>query len=533
MMGCIWFIISTTTIVGAAIIANESTLSANLSTDTIIVNIGETKIQGVLQGYENEELLASYSSLLSDSILSEIIDPQILENPHFFPLMPSTTYQEIDEITIIPNSLIDSTSITLLDLLSEVIVYEHVTITINQGIAVMITSGKEIDVTIDDPTLISAITRFSFDGSSDILSFISISESKSTSQFNYNDKEVLIYPYSNDFEIMVHSSSGVKLWDSNNQSSLLLLESNEISFSDISPIHAIPITGLNNENNLEINIIPSKTTPNISKILENIQEINTIYDTTNIPYFSNQLNEDFIFNSISSTINGAILLYNTTDDVIIDQTKQQYNQIGLIRINTADIFLSSDESIQIQANIKLAFLGDHFYSQQAQDSETGVSIPIYPIMFWIFLLIGILIFKLYLKEVKLENKYIIDKKHFQYAIIIIHVLCLVLSYVLIDGEIQYKIGNSLFQETMVNGFTLIAIFFLIIQSILWIIGYLSAALPLGILVRKIMAFIGFDTSYQHLGKAATSLMIWPIATIYITLMINIILLFFNPIETLI
>ena len=122
-------------------------------------------------------------------------------------------------------------------------------------------------------------------------------------------------------------------------------------------------------------------------------------------------------------------------------------------------------------------------------------------------------------------------KRLLFICIIVHIVGLLIAFILYDFEISYQFGNSFMQELSLNGLTMIGLIFGGIQFFMWVIGFFFAALPLSIVIKKLLNYYGFDKSYQHIGKGIVSLSIWPIATIYTTMFINIIFLFFNPITS--
>ena len=233
--------------------------------------------------------------------------------------------------------------------------------------------------------------------------------------------------------------------------------------------------------------------------------------------------------SISSLLNGGLIFVNISKSVSIDESEQSFESIGFNRVEDATITLSESKSLHVDGEFRLIFLGNHIYNPRAQETENGLTIPIIPIILWI-IAIGLLIF-FYIKKMKQEPKYKIENKRLLFICIIVHIVGLLIAFILYDFEISYQFGNSFMQELSLNGLTMIGLIFGGIQFFMWVIGFFFAALPLSIVIKRLLNYFGFDNSYQHIGKGIVSLSIWPIATIYTTMFINIIFLFFNPITS--
>ena len=253
----------------------------------------------------------------------------------------------------------------------------------------------------------------------------------------------------------------------------------------------------------------------------------------NIPFLSDSFLNDQLFNSFSSIINGGLIFINVSNDITIGESIQHMEPFGFIRINNAIIQMQpqSSEKFHIFGNYRLIFLGDHFYSSQAEYSETGFSIPIYPIIFWILALVSFILFNFYINN-KIYN-FELNEKFIKIGFLIFHIISIFIVFLLIDSEISYKFGISFFSELSSNGLTMVSAIFGGIQLLFWVIWYLGVALPLGYIIIKITEYLGFDKNYKHLFKGAALYSIWPMTAIYATMFINFVLLFFNPLQSVI
>jgi len=531
VLGCICLLIPLSSTVTAAVFSPYYHMEVELPQQSWIVGLGKTDVQGSIQGYQNEELFSSLKEYAEETIISSYIDTDLLDDPHLFPLTGSTVIDNIDNITIIPRSILDSYSLdNVLLLLSEIRFFNDVSISIRSGVNLLITSGTTMDFHLESAPMLSGIAPFSLGEISDEVSFFSISENAVSSTYYYDGTNVILYPYSNNVDFSVISSDGNELWNNDNTDYIIILQNPDFSISDSSSYHIFPLTQGSKNTIFSMRLQPAPIAPDINNILDALKEITEDFNDISIPFLSDQNNNSDLFESISLSFNGGLLLYNVSKDVTIDNTNHKLQSIGFNRVQDATIMFSSSESLHLDGEFRLIFLGDHFYNTRASNNDSGVTIPIFPIVFWIFALASIVIFHIY--KIKKEQTYLITDKRIMYLFIIIHLLILLISFILLDSEFSYQIGNSFMQEVSMNGFSLVCLILLGFQLIMWVIGFLFAGLPLRIITSKIMKYFGFDKSYQHLGKGLVSFSIWPIATIYITMFINILFLFFNPINSL-
>ena len=92
---------------------------------------------------------------------------------------------------------------------------------------------------------------------------------------------------------------------------------------------------------------------------------------------------DDIISTISSIINGGLILVETDDIFTIDGSSQKFSNFGFARGEKFQATISPEtETTKVQGDYKLIFLGDHFYTAQAKGSENGIALPIILILIW-------------------------------------------------------------------------------------------------------------------------------------------------------
>ncbi len=530
VLGCIVLVITLTSVTQAAVFSNEIDMQAEIPEGTWTVGLGETAVQGSLYGFKNEEISSILKNYAEDPLISSYINPDILTNPHLFPLTGVTSFDDIENVTLIPISLLESLTIeNAMQFVTDIQFFSDVSLSVQQDLSVLVTSGKKMDFNLEQASTLSGILPFSFGNITDQISFFSIADTNITAHYYYDGSTSIIYPYVESLNIDVLDSEGNTIWNNQQEEYIIILSNPFFSFTDSSLYHIFPLLHENKVPIFSMRLRPAEIPPDIQHILSRIQSISENFEDINIPFIDDQITTNNVVDSLSSLLNGGLIFVNITKSVNIDESDQSFESIGFNRVEDASISLSSSQNLQVDGEFRLIFLGNHIYNPQAPSTENGLAFPIFPIILWI-VAVGILIY-FYITKIKKEAQYKIGDKPLLYLCIIIHIFGLLIAFILYDYEISYQFGNSFMQEVSMHGFTLIGLIFGGFQTFMWVIGFVFAALPLGIITKKLLIYFGFDRSYQHIGKGIASLSIWPIATIYTTMFINIIFLFFNPVTS--
>jgi len=530
VLGCI-SVIALFSLTGIAENQNNYGMQTIVSPNSMLFCLGKTDVSGTFYGIKNDELFGSFQELADNPIVSSYIDSDLIENLHVFPLIGSSTIADISNITIIPNEIMGSIELEdIMDIVSEIRYFSDVSISLSNGLFLIGTSDDPIQYDFSEESCFTGFISLPFEGFESVNSFFCLSEQNSTASYDYNEDHIIIYSFSDESEIKIFSSTGDEIWNNHQSQSILYLDNNDFQIVEYSPIHILPLDSSSKESTIQCKISPSEKTPNIMAMIQHVDELGEDFDMNNIPFISENDGGLQFIKSLSSMLNGGIIFVNHSENVKIEGVSNSFENFGFTRVDQATIS-SSESGVLVDADYSLIFLGDHFYSSQAATSENGVGLPIFPIIFWIGAIISLILFKFFLK--KQDKKYIINDKKIHYISIIIHIAGFIIAFVLLNSAVQHQFGISFFQEISLNGFTMIAGVFLLIQCVLWVLGFLFAALPIGIIVSKLLSFFGFDKTYRHFFKGATSLFIWPIVAIYLTMLINVVLMFFNPFNAMI
>jgi hypothetical protein len=531
VLGCMSILVLSSFLASAQYSYSGEGLYTQIPSDSMLFHLGSIQLNGFFYGIEADEFIDSFQEFSQDQFISQYIPSTLLQNLHFIPIFGFTSFNDISNITIIPQDIIESLEISNSEqLIDEMDFYSDASISISNGLFLVGTSGESIDYHFQHPSCLSGIISLPFEGIDELQSFVTLTDKNSTASLAYQDNYLMIYPFSEDCHIKIYTKQDELIWNNQQTPSIFLLKNDSYTFNELSTLHVVPISNTNKESTFNSNLIPAKKPPNIINILKHTDILGEEFNIQSFPFLSDSNQGANLIRSLSSMLNGGIIFVNHSGQVEIDQTLHSFQQFGFTRIDDASISIN-DTNVIVEADYSLVFLGDHFYSSQAATSQHGIAIPLFPIILWIVAIGSIIAF--YLLKIKKNIIISITEKWLQYFMIIVHLLGYIIAFILLDFTVSHQFGISLFTEISLNGFSVIAGIFLIIQIILWFIGFFFAAVPLGIISSKVFNYIGFDKSYQHGINAIMALTIWPVVTLYLTMFLNVILLIFNPFNAMI
>jgi hypothetical protein len=243
--------------------------------------------------------------------------------------------------------------------------------------------------------------------------------------------------------------------------------------------------------------------------------------------FMTAINEfDTIIKASSLLANGAMVFLQTNDTVTIDHTTQRFSSVGFARFNTLDVTITGFSSgPTIQADCKLIYLGNHFYNPQAKRNTDGIAFPYELLIIWILALCVFVYIRFFLRPPVHKEKDEIVKR---YALIL-HIILLIVAFLLVDVEVNDLFGISAFTAALSQGFSMVTGAFLLLELIIWTLGYLILAIPLQLLTYSVLRLLGIGKGGNGVRKAIGDLSIWVFCGLYLLLFMNIIfsLIHFN------
>ncbi|EMR74420.1 hypothetical protein MBGDN05_00210, partial [Thermoplasmatales archaeon SCGC AB-539-N05] len=155
---------------------------------------------------------------------------------------------------------------------------------------------------------------------------------------------------------------------------------------------------------------------------------------------------------------------------------------------------------------------------------SGVAVPIIIIAVWVLAAGIFILFHFFIKKEVDEG---LDTKIKKFALII-HVILLVIAFILLDVEINYQLGMSIFGtlSSMLQG-TSSSLIPLAIVAMLqlgtWSLGCLCLGLPIRLTTNQILKLLGIGKGGKGIGKGVGALFIWIFAALYLKLITNIVL----------
>jgi len=338
---------------------------------------------------------------------------------------------------------------------------------------------------------------------------------------------------SNTSDIKIFDSEGNEIWRGDSNDYIFIINDGDFKIIQDSAVNLFPLITNQTYESMRISISPSDFNSDI------LLSIFSDFSNSNIEFgeisdFSDKILEfESIITPLSSMINGCMVLLNSNETFIIDDTSQIFSNIVFARATSFDVTLSpSTHTPIISGDYKLIFLGDHLYSTQAKYSDTGVTLPIIFIVIWIIAIVLLILFKFYFERIK---KYFIKKEideprdlKIKNYIIIFHIIFLILAFILMDREISFQFGFSAIDAIIGQGLSLISLAFIAVELVIWIMGFFILAIPIRIIVNSVIRIFGFGKEVKGFGKGIGALGIWIFCAFYVKLIINIIFLIINP-----
>jgi len=248
-----------------------------------------------------------------------------------------------------------------------------------------------------------------------------------------------------------------------------------------------------------------------------------------IPDFSNDLQGlDELISAASSIINGGMVLIKTNDTFVVDNSPQTFSGFGFARSNGFDVTITGGRTPEttVSGDCKLIFLGDHFYTSQAKDSENGVAFPFLLVIPWALAIGLYLLFRFYLKK-ETKTNVELDGKIKRLALIF-HIVALIVAFILMDREVSFQFGISAIDAVLGQGISPVFAVFITVELVMWVLGYLIMAIPIYIIAKYGLKFIELGKGGKGICKGVSALFIWFFCAIYLKLIANLIFLIINP-----
>jgi len=493
--------------VATALFSSPYDLKGTLARDTEAFIIGKTTVRGTCTGYP----------------MTPLINSSLVQEMEGFPLIGKNTISFVSSVIVAENIDI-TTAVSLEDLVLRY--YDHLTqytdveiiteeglflfgvqkatMNISSDFPYAVTTFVPLDIFPDTPTrffISGAYTPLRMSGSGDFAVLATLSESSM---------------------IKVKDRAGRIRWSGGSQHDYLLIQDTTFSITQQPPLSLVPLGSSSEKTTLALSVSPAdhsdiKATYLIESISTSVET--NLQDGATSEFLDNLNQLDILIRTASFIANGALVFLQINDTMIIDQSPQQFSSVGLIRFNTLDIShgVSSEEPV-LQGDCTLTFLGDHFYTPQAKQNPDGTRVPYELILIWV-IAIGVFVYIRFFTRPSINMEQ--DERIRRYALFI-HIIILVITFVLVEYELYLLFGASAFILLFSQGFTLVAGVFLMMEILIWILGFFALALPIQLLSYSVLRARGIGKGGNGIWKAVGDLFIWVFCGMYLLLFLNLI-----------
>ena len=498
-----FFVLSPTT---SGLFTPSSEMNGTISPDTEEFFIGKTIINGTSAGYPMNMILNS--SLVSD-----------MEG---FPFIGSNQITEVSSV-IVAEDIDLAAANSVEDLIT--LYYDHlsqyldVDIVTEQGLFLLGVQNGEMLVSADLSYAVTTVINL--DILPDVSSRFLVSASHEPVNMQCSADFAVLSTVSNTSVIQIRDKNGNIRWSGGSQNDYVILQDVSFSLTQYPPLSLFPLDFSQQDQTLALSISPANPDAiMIHHLIENVSrsvELNLQNNSTTL--FIDNLNElENIIHTASFIANGAMVFLQTNDTITIDRSTQHFSSVGFVRFNSLEVTdLDSSSGPTIQGDCMLTFLGDHFYIPQAKDNAEGIRFPYELVILWIFGLVVFIYIRFYKRPPINTEK---DEKISHYALYI-HLFVLVLTFILLDVEVNSLFGISALTALIGQGPSFTAGIFFIVETIIWVLGFFILAIPIQLLSYSVLHLQGIGKGGNGIWKAVGDLTIWVFCGLYLLLYLNI------------
>jgi hypothetical protein len=510
MIGALIFFLMISTS-ATAVFSSTYTLKGTLDGDTSVFFLGKTAIIGNSPGLPMEQ----------------IIDSPLVQEMNAFPLVAASTIANLDSVIVVED--VDITKTPSLEELYRIYAdhiteYSDVTITTSSGVFLLGIDQGTMHVSTRLPYAITSFLPFEITPNFISRFFVTATLVPITIQCTGNFS--VLARLSNTGTLQIQDTHRQILWTGGANNTYLVFHKNVYSVIQQPPLFLFPLHTSSSAASLSFSITPADNQDismehlikNVSGIVQNLGDLNSkeIVNTFTALH-------DFSATTCLIT-NGAMFLLQTNDTITIDETSQQFSKIGFARFSSLNVVGSeTSEGPTIQGDSNLVFLGNHFYNTRSKHSSNGTAFPFEIVILWIVALCVFLSVHFFLRREINEYRTNWLKR---YAFIF-HIILLAITILLLDFEVYGQFGISAFTALFTQGFCTIASVFILVELIMWVLGYLLFAIPIRILLNSGLRFLGIGKAGNGIGKGIGVLSIWVFCGLYLILILNIIISFIH------
>jgi len=97
-----------------------------------------------------------------------------------------------------------------------------------------------------------------------------------------------------------------------------------------------------------------------------------------------------------------------------------------------------------------------------------------------------------------------------------------------DREVSFQFGISAIDAILGQGISPVFGVFIVVELIMWVLGYMILAIPVYIIAKYGLKFIAIGKGGKGICKGISALSIWFFCAIYFKLIVNLVFLIINP-----
>lgn len=502
---------------------------------TSVFFLGDISFEGSFQAVRLNSFIDSFSEyidLLGSSIFPiDLHSFSSWENIYGFPVFSKTTINQVTayEINMTILSNIDTNSIQ--DLLTEmdqvIKTYDQVSICVIDGVALI---GSDMQAySVDHFQSYAVGGLFQLELSEDFPSKGLGMISDQASQIYSETDDLFIYPIESNIEIIQNNMTIRKITDS--ETILLIKSDDNVIISQDSLFHYFPL--LTEDAAAKVTVSIKETDTPDSDLLSLFNKMN---ETLSL-FGENPLQEIVSFDDplrsmiplVSQFLNSGIIIVNSTRPISIGETTT--SDVHIIAGRGPEFVMNinqqSSAPITLSGASSLLFIDDHLFTDVAQSSDNGVSIPLWSIILWIAA-IGSIIYYFIIKK---QNKPLIQSEdkipllQNRWVKILLPISVIFVCFLIIDLTFSIRFGLSFFSLLGTQTNSMITGLFLLVEIIGLVIIYVLYALPIRFLHDMVCKTI-IRNDYQKITKILVILpFFWIGIQLYLLVLFNIILSF--------
>jgi hypothetical protein len=511
VLSCFLIILLIGTSQATAIFSSSYSLEGVLNANTVAFFLGKTSISGNSTGYPMER----------------IIDSPLVQDMNAYPLIGTVTIPNLDSVILVEN--IDLAMVASLDQLLQVYTdhiteFSDVTVMTEQGMSLLGIQNGTMQVASEIPYGVSTFLPIEVTPGFSTRFFFAATLVPVT--LHCTGDYTVLTGLSDASTLRIIDGNGEVRWSGASTNTYLVFQNDAFTVIQQPPILMFPLRTSTATSPLIVSLTPA-TPPDVTlkQLIANVTDISQNLETENITHVVEDIGtlKEFL-SSTALVANGAVILLNTTDAVTIDHTGQRFSNGGFARFNTLEITSTGTlGGPTVQGECSLIYLGKYFYNPQAKHSPTGTAIPVALIILWIVALSVFLSVHFFIRPKVNEKK----TKGVKRYMLIGEIILLLLGILLLDSEVGSQFGTSAITSLFTTGISLITGVFILVELIVWVLGFFLLGLPVQIVVNAVLRYLGIGKKGNGIGRGIGYLSVWVFCGLYLILILNTILSFIH------